>query len=707
MKSLLVISFLFYSTILISSVSIIPKYASLTARAKALEFRIEKSSGDSVTITCSPNLYISDDKTWVNTINSFNIKDTKAWIAVKSLNSGSTDTCFVSIVPWSANLSSLDIVNFTKEKYSIIGKDNNNTLYVVYNSKLYKTEKGLNNLEFLSNFKLNNNEYHAEFLKTPAGSFIRCEKDIYFSEDEKNWKLDYSTPGRGIRNSFAYSYDSISKTVRVFTHDYSTTGLDTFPHGVYRREIKPGNPGKWEKVMSFYSKVQWENNRSLFPACRHIHTLSVDPYTNHIWIGSGDMNQHSHIYYSEDNGNTWKHVGMGSQEWRILSIWFTERYVYWSMDTNIPPQKIFRVSRDVYKKNGFWPDMSAVIKTGKTDSRLQYMILSQTSQNFTIGNNKANVGDIVWGNQKAILNDSNQVMVLNDPSLDYRELVAALPNNALWSNIQVHDDKGDIVTLINSNAEGQVIDKRPRIFGIKERVDGSVDLQELISLNNAIDWYSQLWPFEQDSEGNIYYQSLYLKDVANYGVFQLKLNWKDNTEFRTGKISVLNHLRKNKYSLKLQEFDGQLVKWQYAKSNLKWTDLSTIAANDTIEVNCDSISSTYFRAIIEVGSSRTQVSSSYIKLNPDNNTDINVNNNTDTNVYYNLITRKIEVNCNDSNICPANVILCDITGKIIKSEICNFDTNNTHFININELKSGVYIVSLLGKGQKRTFKVII
>jgi hypothetical protein len=377
------------------------------------------------------------------------------------------------------------------------------------------------------------------------------------------------------------------------------------------------------------------------------------------------------------------------------------------MDTHVSPQRIFRISREVYKKNGYWPDMTPKLNSGNTDNKLRYMILSQTKPNFKYGNNDANIGDIVFGNQKASLNDSNTVIVINDPKLDYRELVADLPNNALWSNIQVFDDKGDIITLINSNAEGQTIDKRPRIFGIKERIDGSADLQELISLNNAIDWYSQLWPFDQDSEGNIYYQSLYLKDVPNYGVFQLKLNWKDNTEYKTGKISVLNRLKRNKYSLKLQDFEGRIVKWQYAKSNLKWSDFPSNAHLDTLEVNCDSISSTYYRAIIEVGSTKTQMASSYIKLSPDNSTDVEINNDSELNVYYNLITRKIEVNCNDSNSCPTNIILCDITGKILLSQNCCFEMNNKLHINVDDLNSGVYLVKFIGNGLKKTFKIII
>lgn len=688
------------------SVSISPKYASLTARGKAVEFKVIKAPGDSVVLSYSPNLFMSEDKTWVNSIDVFDSKNTKAWIIAQDKKTLQADTCFISIVPWEANFSKLEITDYIADRYSIIGKDND-TLYVVYKSKLYKTEKGFKNLEYLSDFKLLSNEYHAEFIKTPYGSFIRNEREIYFSKDEKTWTLDFLAKGRGIRNSFGFSYDSISKIVRVFTHDYATTGLDTFPSNIYRKEISPDNPGKWEKVFTFYSKDQWANDKSLYPACRHIHTLAVDPYTNQIWFGSGDMNQHSHIYYSQDNGNTWKHIGVGTQEWRILSIWFTPEFVYWSMDTNVSPQSIFRVSRDIYKKNGFWPDMTPKITNGKSNRNLLYLILSKKEQDFSLGTNKGEVGEFVWGNSKALFNDSNTAIVVNDPIYDYREKVISLPNNALWSNIHVHDDRGDDVVLINTNAEGQAIDNRPRIFGFKERMDGTVDVQELISLNKASSVYSQMWPFEQDSEGYIYYQNMYLKDYLNYGVFRLKMDWEDNFYVKTGRVNISRKISKNNYVLKLNDYEGQVIKWQFAHKDLKWIDILPIVTADSMIIQCDSVNSSFYRAIVKT-SGNPQVASVYIKLSPDNNTDINqIRPNRELFVRYDEQTNQIVINCNDSAVSQVSMAVYDITGKLVRTDSHDFSVSNKLDIGCYGLKSGVYIVKVFGNQMNKSFRVII
>ncbi|HEY3388902.1 MAG TPA: hypothetical protein VGK38_04980, partial [Prolixibacteraceae bacterium] len=250
------------------AITIIPKFASLTAHG--LPFKITLQGGDTkhVSLKTSKQL-IADSLGNISCIIDFDPKNCAAWVVAIDTISGTTDTCKVSVVPWTANLSRLSI-NKIEEPYKILGKTED-TMYLVFNNVLYKTGQDLSKIVKLSPFVLSN-EYFS-FLQTPSGSFIRDGAAIYFSKDEKKWDLDYTTKGRGIRNSFAITYDSISKTTRVFAHDYSVTGQDTFRHAVYRKIIDPTNQKQpWEKVLIFYSKDEWKNNKSLFPACRHIHT---------------------------------------------------------------------------------------------------------------------------------------------------------------------------------------------------------------------------------------------------------------------------------------------------------------------------------------------------------------------------------------------------------------------------------------------------
>jgi hypothetical protein len=335
------------------------------------------------------------------------------------------------------------------------------------------------------------------------------------------------------------------------------------------------------------------------------------------------------------------------------------------------------------------------------------MILSLKDQNYYLGANKAVVGDIVWGNSSAQINDSNALIVLNDPSLDYREVVATLPNNALWCNMHVHDDRGDDIVLINSNAEGQAIDNRPRIFGFKERMDGSVDVQELLSSDKAKDWFSQMWPYEQDSEGYIYYQNLYLKDYVNYGVFKLKLDWKDSFEDKPGRVNISRKISKNNYVLKLVDYEGEVIKWQHAQKDMKWSDVIPVVTSDSMVVQCDSINTSYYRAIVK-STGNPQVASVYIKMTPDNNTDvIQIRPNRQLFVYYDNQNNQIVINCKDSAVSALNMAVYDITGKLVGTDSHDFSVSNKLDMSCSGLKGGVYIVKVYGEKLNKSFRVII
>jgi hypothetical protein len=66
---------------------------------------------------------------------------------------------------------------------------------------------------------------------------------------------------------------------------------------------------------------------------RHIHALQKDPYTDKIWICTGDDNNESMIGWSYDNFNTIAIIGQGSQVWRTCHLVFTEESIYWGTDT--------------------------------------------------------------------------------------------------------------------------------------------------------------------------------------------------------------------------------------------------------------------------------------------------------------------------------------------------------------------------------------
>lgn len=679
-----------------------PKFVSLTANGPTIKV---STLTPTVVWKVSSQLTISNERNVACTI-PFDSKNCKAWVVALDTLTGATDTCKVSIVPWVSNLSALKINQIMSGGYRIFGKTGD-TLIVNYNNVLYKTGGDLTSLIRLANFPLLNTDYFWAYLRTPAGSFIRNENNIYFSKDEKKWDLDYITRGRGIRNSFCNTYDSLKQTTYVLAHDYSTTGIDTFPHSVYRKSISPQSTTNWEKVFTFYSKDQWALDKTLFPACRHIHTLVADPYTGHLWLGTGDADQHSHIYYSDDNGTTWKHIGMGSQEWRVLSIWFTKNHVYWGMDSGSSAQKIFRISRSVYNKKGFWPDMTGKrLTSGFPKQNILYMIATLKDYKYYFGTGvQAFVGDIVWGNPKIPLDENNSLIAMNDPVLDYRELVATLPNSALWGNTTAIDDKGDRITLISTDAEGATIDSRVRVFGIKEHIDESVDIQELLSTDACTSIYSQLYPYEQDALGNMYFQTRFM-DYSIYkwnDIIKTKLSWNDNSKSKGGGIQLVSN-NNDKALLKLKDFDGTILYWQKSDKSFNWSDIPT-SNSDTLWVG-KTKAVNYIRAIVQK-TGFSPVASNYIAIDsirsiPNNIlTPTRFEDSISLRCYPNPVTDILKIDLESEGNMGCNVIMLNELGDIVLSKFYNTCLNKEIELSLKDFSSGVYFLKIVS--DKKTF----
>ncbi|NWG13113.1 MAG: exo-alpha-sialidase [Acidobacteria bacterium] len=79
---------------------------------------------------------------------------------------------------------------------------------------------------------------------------------------------------------------------------------------------------------------------------RHIHSLTVDPYTDALWVTTGDRDPECLIAYSVDRGETFHTVGTGSQQWRAVDLLFTEDSVYWGTDSPESQNWICRLDRD-------------------------------------------------------------------------------------------------------------------------------------------------------------------------------------------------------------------------------------------------------------------------------------------------------------------------------------------------------------------------
>lgn len=88
--------------------------------------------------------------------------------------------------------------------------------------------------------------------------------------------------------------------------------------------------------------MNWEEVYRIFGTkIKHIHACKWDPYTNRIWVLTGDFNGQSYLICADKNFSEVEWIGDGSQYYRTLDLVFTENEIHWCMDS--PLQDSFHV----------------------------------------------------------------------------------------------------------------------------------------------------------------------------------------------------------------------------------------------------------------------------------------------------------------------------------------------------------------------------
>lgn len=294
--------------------------------------------------------------------------DAQAVITASSIDGNEADSCQITIVDWVANLSELKVVDVPYASY-LLGTEGDNLFYAI-DRDLYVTSDGFKSFQFLST--LPEDMDIPKMLVTPFGYFVQCTKSIFKSSDLLNWTPSIAMNMKGLYHSLAFDWDPASQSGYLYAGEYSVNSLDS--HSVYKGVFPAAGEDTWKAVLNFASLVEWENDPSILNAARHIHVVAVDPYTGHVWVGTGDSDMHSKLLYSDDKGETFKLVGMGSQSWRTLSIWFTEQYVYWNMDTHRCGQSIWRIPRSRFREADRWPCVTPELVSGATKVGINYYV---------------------------------------------------------------------------------------------------------------------------------------------------------------------------------------------------------------------------------------------------------------------------------------------------------------------------------------------
>ena len=432
---------------------------------------------------------------------------------------GQTRSCAVAVVNWEANRSELRIVGYPQANFLLGYYDN--SAYFTQPQKLFRATDGFRSSTQIGSFPTSTSV--PLMLRSANGYFASAGASLYSTQDFQSWARELTMRNRPLQHGFARYFDESNATEYLYAGEYSVD--PNAPHAVYRG-INTGPNTRWKKVLEWQPESAFYGDTSNLNTIRHVHAVQTDPYTGHVWVATGDLDQHSRLYFSDDNGESFTLIAIGSQKFRSLSLWFTERFVYWNMDTERADQKVYRIPRSVFASNGRWPSLTPELSSGSTRDGVRYLVSKTGGGYFPSG-----AGQFFVETAPRVLSAGERVYAIDDPQFDYSEEVADLTHSAQWNHLWVKDQRGEDVLIMTTSVEStpdRLRDFNSRVFGFKERADGSVDVQELLSLPANVRGvqvrYSQLIPNLQDDLGYIYLRGR----ETTRRIYQTRLRWVDN-----------------------------------------------------------------------------------------------------------------------------------------------------------------------------------
>ncbi|MDR4501926.1 MAG: hypothetical protein MRJ96_10795 [Nitrospirales bacterium] len=173
----------------------------------------------------------------------------------------------------------------------------------------------------------------------PTGTIIVVYDQVYRSDDG----------GMTFHSVFKYPDDilppfmaglAVSPDGDVYFGEYDA---DARPHEI--SILKGENDGRsWREAYRFPSG-------QIF----HVHSLIYDEYRDGLLIATGDHDQESHLYFTNDDFQSLRELGGDSQDWRIVSLVPTKEALYWGSDNDRTGAGIFRwdVQKDSLKQLKF------------------------------------------------------------------------------------------------------------------------------------------------------------------------------------------------------------------------------------------------------------------------------------------------------------------------------------------------------------------
>ena len=110
---------------------------------------------------------------------------------------------------------------------------------------------------------------------------------------------------------------------------------------------------------------------------RHIHGIYYDEYSKLLWCLCGDVGNENRILSSSDEFKTISMIGGGDESWRAVSVLFTEKYAYYSMDAEYADNFIIRVDKADCSRKKIGKINGPVYYSYKHDNKLFFAVTAE------------------------------------------------------------------------------------------------------------------------------------------------------------------------------------------------------------------------------------------------------------------------------------------------------------------------------------------
>jgi hypothetical protein len=98
----------------------------------------------------------------------------------------------------------------------------------------------------------------------------------------------------------------------------------------------------------------------------HVHGLFYDPYTQRIWVLTGDRGEECIIGYTDDEFKTFHVVLRGGQEYRSCQLFFYKDFIVYATDSQYMENEIRKIDRNTFEITTLARIQGSAIKGGQT-----------------------------------------------------------------------------------------------------------------------------------------------------------------------------------------------------------------------------------------------------------------------------------------------------------------------------------------------------